>query len=283
MCALKTKILTKRALVKAGLSKEFFNDEVNRISAADNAALKNKYQQLEKQLIRKFKNDKRKARSSKDYYSDSDSEKTEDMISEIHEVERKITFMMSEIAKAKRIIEQYDVKLTRRLEKKRRARMESLKASQAQQPESNLQEPKYEEYDALLSNEVAQDEPKEAEVHLKSPKIDKFPSQGGFRISDFIKNTNSIEEDKAEEDNLNLRLDQEQTNEQDNLVIKSACSAADSYIGDYNQENERTLPMKRGPISENQDVKMLRSRYDTELLPRITNKGSSIFEFKLLT
>ena len=67
----------------------------------------------------------------------SDSEDTDQMIEEIHEIEAKITYMMTEIAKAKQIVEHYDKKLTRRLEKKRKRKIleqqKKLEEEKAQQ------------------------------------------------------------------------------------------------------------------------------------------------------
>lgn len=273
MCPIKQKILTKRALVKAGLPKEKFDEEINKLNDKDNAILKTKYQKLEKSLIKKFKNENRSKKSPKEDLSDSDSEKTEDMITEIHEVERKITFMMSEIAKAKVIIEQYDRKLTRRLERKRRAKMEFLRASQAQQFESPLEERKINDAESLEINESLQSEFKESDLIPESPTINKFPSQGGFRLIDIIKTVQSIEEQKMNEDENDSHLSPEPINEHDNVGIKSACSVADSYIADYNQENERISTFKRGPISENQDERILGSRGNIEMLLKLTNKG----------
>jgi len=104
--------------------------------------MKSKYKQIEKYYLRKLRHGKRGKNLDRDKLKDSwqdvdsDSQETDEMIKEIHEIEQKITLMMSEITNAKKIIEMYDKKLTRRLEKKRKMRRE-------QQLHREIEESKY--------------------------------------------------------------------------------------------------------------------------------------------
>lgn len=131
---LKHKIMTKRRLLEAGIQRDTFIDELEGVKANDDDTYKSRYRQIEKYYLRKHKHDKkRKARKEEYPYSDSDSADTDQMIREVQEVERKITFMMSEITKAREIVEKYDRKLTRRLERKRRRRLQENKKRDEEQ------------------------------------------------------------------------------------------------------------------------------------------------------
>lgn len=108
---------------------------MNGVKGNTDETLKTRYLQIEKYYLRK-----EKKRKSKDKYDqlDSDSEDTDQMIMEVHEVEKKITYMMNEIAKAKLIIEKYDRKLTRRLERKRLRRLAEKQKQQEERVKQGL-------------------------------------------------------------------------------------------------------------------------------------------------
>jgi hypothetical protein len=131
MSALKARILTKRRLKEAGVKPEKYHEQMKEIKGTDESQ-KEQYQKFEKKLVRLQKRkDDRKARYKEEYSygpeSDSDSEDTDQLVVEVQKVEQNIKYFMSEIAKAKKDIDKYDRKLTRRLQKKHRRRLEEKK------------------------------------------------------------------------------------------------------------------------------------------------------------
>ncbi|CAI2383675.1 unnamed protein product [Moneuplotes crassus] len=141
ICNFKAKLQTKRNLLKAGVKKEKFNEEINKIKE-DSDNTKKKYSQLEKKHLRLQKRrEKRREKygAAEDMVSqDSDSEDTEQMIIEVKQVEKRITYMMSEIAKAKKIIEKYDKKHKKRLEEKRQR--DEQRATSGQNDSQSIQD-----------------------------------------------------------------------------------------------------------------------------------------------
>lgn len=141
ICALKQKIITKRNLRDAGIEDDDFIDEIESAKGNNDEALKSKYKRIEKDHLRKRKHkSKKKAKNQrkKKYGPDTDSEDTDEMIMEVQQVERKITFMMNEIMKARLIVEKYDKKLTRRLDRKRQRRLEAKKRKEEERLSQGL-------------------------------------------------------------------------------------------------------------------------------------------------
>lgn len=90
--------------------------------------------------------DERKARNKEEYSyppeSDSDSEDTDQLVVEVQKVEQNIKYFMNEIAKAKKDIEKYDRKLTRRLQKKHRRRIEDRRRIEEERKRLGIEAPK---------------------------------------------------------------------------------------------------------------------------------------------
>ena len=127
ICAFKVKLRTKKNLLRAGVKKEKFIEEIENIKGEE-GNMKSKYNQLESKHLnlQKRREERREKYGTFDDFidPDSDSEDTEQMISEVREVEERITYMMTEISKAKKTIEKYDQKLTKRLQKKHQRRLQ---------------------------------------------------------------------------------------------------------------------------------------------------------------
>lgn len=143
--ALRTRILTKRRLKEAGIKPEKFVDQLKEFKGTDESQ-KEQYQKFEKKLMRLQKRkDERKARNKEEYSyppeSDSDSEDTDQLVVEVQKVEQNIKFFMNEIAKAKKDIEKYDRKLTRRLQKKHRRRIEDKRRIEEERKRLGIEAP----------------------------------------------------------------------------------------------------------------------------------------------
>lgn len=182
LCAFKHKIMTKRRLLKAGIQKEDFIDDIEGVNTSNEQNAIIRYAQIEKQYLRRLKKKNRKDDDKLKIsdLSESDSEDTDKMIQEVSEVERKINQMMAEIAKARMVVEKYDKKLTRRLQKKQRIRQEEREKRRREAEEKNVEQEKdpYEdvldqEIDNLLSNKAQKDRDEEEVMSDKDKNIQK--------------------------------------------------------------------------------------------------------------
>jgi hypothetical protein len=155
ICAFKHKILTKRRLIKAGVERNDFIEDIEGVNTAIEENTITRYAQIEKQYLRRLK---RRNKKDDDLLkisdlSESESEDTDKMIQEVSEVERKITTMMAEIAKARMIVEKYDKKLTKRLQRKQRVRQEKREKRRKEAEENNIEEEKN-PYEDVLDKEI---------------------------------------------------------------------------------------------------------------------------------
>lgn len=91
--------------------------------------------------------------------NDDESEDTDQMIEEVQEIEARITFMITEIAKAKQIVEYYDRKLKARIEKRRRRQIEEHMrlAKEQQEAQAERQTDQKEEEEKETPNPEPQD------------------------------------------------------------------------------------------------------------------------------
>lgn len=147
-CPIKEKIRVRRSLLAAGVEKAKVAEELNAATSANADVLKMKYRQIETRLLSKHK------RAQKQADSDSDDVRTEDIAVEVRALEQRITYLVMEISKAKNLLEAYEGKLTRRLQRKQKQENE-LKAEREallnpnervqgfeQPPEDRVSEPK---------------------------------------------------------------------------------------------------------------------------------------------